>query len=758
MFMEAIAESWKFDLEKEVLRQKGELNAFNDKRIDEESRHVKTKVSNLWKIMCTIRLGIKEKYELSLQYREEMDRLCSQNFETWVNFFGWTDDPRLIEIFGLQSITPFILTQQQSNAINKIQECIRSRRNVLIQKSRSEGITELLIHYDVWCWLYKKGFKGGWGSRKQDLVDKRGSPGSIFSRLRRVVYKLPPSMKPKGFDKERNPYDKILSMYNPDMGSYLIGEGGDNIGRGDRCSTYKVDEKAFVENQASVDEALSQNCDCQIDISTPNGQNHFYDKAVSGKVEVITLWWYRNPSKNVDWRNKKRPNRGECAWYEYQLMTRDSALVAKEIDIDYLASISGSMIKPEWVRSAVDLKIHATTQNIGGLDIAAGGKDNTVYISRSGPVASKPQVIPFSSPSKSAWAASELGKEDRISTLVYDQNTIGEDVYTILKEGERKVEFDLIGVHGQGKASDRLYDSEGLRGYEKFRNLRAEIWWSLRKRFEKTHLHVTGEAVYPEDELISIPSDDDELITQLSAPLLIFTPNGKIGVESKKEMASRGIKSPDKADALSYCYYPMENRGAVIPSFKNTNSENYKNFVLDSRAPIDMYVSIYHTEEMKVYMNVCALDYNSRKLLVMAEYFYDFFNPYEIARNALDSAGRHPIVKWIGNEEIFSGIEKGKLTVWHEYRKNKIKLTRNYRSDIKSSIDTIDKMFRDEYLCLHDRCELTMQHIRNWKNKGGQPGNNLYFALCLSQIITTLRKKKIIYQGKEDEYYGYNII
>jgi len=757
LFMESMAESWKYDLEKLQLQQSGELTESHERRIELEFAPLKKDIKGLYNIMCMLRLTVRDKFNRSQSYRDDMTRRCRDDYATWINYFGWTDDSRLVSM-GMQSLVPFVMTQSQETALKLIDKCIPARRSVLVEKSRAEGITELLAHYDVWKWLYTPGYKGGWGSRKQDLVDKRGSPGSLFSRLRRIIYKLPVEMRPDGYHQERNANDKILTLHNPNMNSYLIGEGGDNIGRGDKYTTAKVDEKAFVENPEAVDEALSNTCDCQIDISTPNGQDHFYKKRMSGKVEVITLWWYNNPSKNINWRKGKRPPSGTCYWYEFQKLKHDEVIVAKEIDIDFLASIGGVMIKPEWVRSATDFQLKKEGPSISGLDIAAGGKDSTVYINRTGPVCELPQPIPFSSPTTSAWASADLCNEDNASILVYDQNTLGEGLYALLKEGDRKVRFDLIGVYGQAKASDRLYDSEGLKGYEKFRNLRAEIWWSLRKRFEKTHLHVTGEAQYPEEEMISVPSGDQELLNQLSSPRIVFCPNGKIGVESKREMASRNVPSPDKADALSYCYYPLESNNAVLPHFKNTNSENYKTFQLHKQMPIDMYVSIYHTNDMKVYMNVCGLDMNTRKLMIISEHVYDFFDPEEIARNAWESAQGFSIVKWLGNEEIFAGLEKGKNVIWYEYRKAKIKLTRNYRSDPKTAIDTLDRMFRDDYLAVHEDCDKTMNHIRNWKNISGKPQNNLYFALCLVQVITALKKKKMVYTPPKVEDKGYNIL
>ena len=44
---------------------------------------------------------------------------------------------------------------------------------------------------------------------------------------------------------------------------------------------------------------------------------------------------------------------------------------------------------------------------------------------------------------------------------------------------------------------------------------------------------------------------DDELVAELASPLYKYTSTGKIKIESKDEMRKRGIKSPDKADALA---------------------------------------------------------------------------------------------------------------------------------------------------------------------------------------------------------------
>lgn len=755
LFMEKQAESWDFDLQREILRQQNELTTSEERRIDKEFQPLKKDVMTLYNVMRGLRKMVMDEYDMDRGYRAAIDSRCAGDFSYWINYFGWTEDPRL-SIFGLPSKLPFILTDAQEKALHVIDKCLASRSNVLIEKSRAEGITELLCMYDVWKWKYNQGYVGGWGSRVERLVDKKGDPGTIFSRLRRIIFALPLLMRPTGYaDQKKCKFTSLLTIINPDNDAVLLGEGGDNIGRGNRYTTAKVDEKAFVEHPQTIDDSLSQTTNCQIDISTPNGQDEFYQKRISGKVQVITLWWYKNPSKNPKWRTGKRPPDGECSWYELQKLVRDSVVVAKEIDIDYAASIRGSMIPSQWVRAAIDFEITSEGPRVGGLDLAAGGKDNSVYISRSGPTCGMPQILPFTSPSKSAWASVDIGKEEGIELLVYDKNSLGEDIHTILKEGDRKAEVELLGVYGQGRASDRLYDADGIKGFEKYRNARAECWDLLRKRFEKTFLHRNGDAYYPEEEMISIPGGSSQLANQLSSPRRMYLPNGKIGVESKREMASRNVPSPDEADALSYAFYPTNLDNSVLPSFKASNSENYKYFELKKTDVIDIYVSLYHTTENKVYVNVCGLNLNTDKLLVLTERVYHIFNPSEILRNVMIDKRSYPIRKWYGNPEIMENLDKGVDALSYKYRKAKIPLKTNLMYDHMSSIETLDRMFRDQCLIVHESCDKTMNHVRNWKMEKGKPQTFFYFALCLSQIICGLKKRKIIFETNSNIRSGY---
>ena len=323
-----------------------------------------------YKVVWAIRKQVFSLYQTSEAARAEIDRQCKDDPILWINTFAWTYDPRLTNV-GIPAQLPFVLYPAQVKVINKVDECYRTRKHFLIEKSRAEGLTEMLCAYTAWRFLYTPGFKCGWGSRVMSLVDQLGNEDTIFEKLRRILYKTPSKMRPVGWlSRQNNKYDNSMRLTNPENGSAITGEGGEHIGRGGRNSIYFVDEAASLKFPEAADKALSQNTNSIGLISTPMGTNYFYDKKISDLVEVITAWWWRNPSKNLDWHKNKRPK--HSAWYEKEKMRSDPVAIAQEIDIDYNASIGGVLIPSAWVNAAVDLELESDQERVAGYDLAAG--------------------------------------------------------------------------------------------------------------------------------------------------------------------------------------------------------------------------------------------------------------------------------------------------------------------------------------------------------------------------------------------------
>jgi phage terminase large subunit len=91
-----------------------------------------------------------------------------------------------------------------------------------------------------------------------------------------------------------------------------------------------------------------------------------------------------------------------------------------------------------------------------------------------------------------------------------------------------------------------------------YTNLKAQAWWELRRRFERTHRAVTEGIKYDQDALISIPSDLPLLRTlqkELSQPTASKGTRMRLVIDKQPE----GTRSPNLADAVVMAYWPVVN-------------------------------------------------------------------------------------------------------------------------------------------------------------------------------------------------------
>jgi phage terminase large subunit len=464
-------------------------------------------------------------------YEGELAR-CAADVVYWVNNYVKTYDPRLLPD---DPTIPFNLFPRQEEYLHWLEDREAERNSGVAEKSRDVGFTCLCCAFAAHRWRFRKGFSAGFGSRKKELVDSIGNMDSIFEKIRFILRHLPIWMMPAGFDWRRD--DNHCKINNPDNGSSLTGEGGDQIGRGGRKTMYFIDEAAFLLRPKKIDAALSSTTKVKIWVSTPNGPgNSFYEKRFSGKIAVFTFHWHDDPRK-------------DDAWYQQQKDELDEVTLAQEVDLDYTASVEGICIPAKWVQAAVDYDIPATGPTVAGLDLAGGGKNKSVLAFRRGPV-----VTGVSAWSKESTAsilhAGALCQQAQVVELCYDWSGIGMAVYGTLENSPVDWCFVATGVNGGSATSNAVWPS-GKASKEIFANRRAELWWKLRERFRKTYENVTGIGSHPPDECISIPNHR-QLIAELSMPLQKRRSDGKILIESKEAMKKRGVASPDHADALAY--------------------------------------------------------------------------------------------------------------------------------------------------------------------------------------------------------------
>ena len=477
-----------------------------------------------------------------------------------INDFGVTFDPRNVDR-GLPAAIPFVLFPKQVEWCKWLVERWKAREPGITDKSRDLGMSWCAVSMAVALAVTHDGFTAGFGSRKEEYVDKSGSPKTLFWKARKFIECLPPEFRAGHIPNVHSPF---MRLSFPETGSTITGEAGDNIGRGDRASIYIVDEAAYLERPQLIEASLSATTNCRIDISSANGMgNPFAQKRHSWPAErIFTLHWRDDPRKDDE-------------WYAKQCEQLDPVTVAQEIDINYSASVEGVIIPSAWVQAAIGahetLGIAPTGERRAALDVADEGADKNAFASAHGILLDRLDEWSgqgsdiFQTVTKAFAFADDLG----IDSFIYDADGMGAgvrgDARVINEARNQEAERThkpprSVGVSpfwGSGaveRPNSKIAPGADRTNGDYYANLKAQSWGALRARFRETYRAVT-EPDYKYDPSMLISLDRNlPLLTRLTSELSQPTwgPNtiGKMVVNKKPD----GAKSPNLADAVMMVY------------------------------------------------------------------------------------------------------------------------------------------------------------------------------------------------------------
>ena len=184
-----------------------------------------------------------------------------------------------------------------------------------------------------------------------------------------------------------------------------------------------------------------------------------------------------------------------------------------------------ALIPLSWIVYAQTHKLEPSTPNILACDVARFGQDETVLVHRRGKVARL---------YKATHQEDTMATTGRIIRALRDTNAT-----------EARIDADGLGAGVYDRLHEQKFPAKEMRsGFkaidsEQFLNTRAEWYWNLRKCFENKEIDI---------------GEDEELASQLSKLKYKITSKGQIQIESKEEMKRRGLKSPDRADALMLAF------------------------------------------------------------------------------------------------------------------------------------------------------------------------------------------------------------
>jgi len=471
----------------------------------------------------------------------------------FIEDWGMTFDPRNVGT-PIPAAMPFILFPKQREWCEWVLDRWKAKEPGITEKSRDVGISWLAIGLSASICMFNNNVVIGFGSRKEEYVDKHGSPKALFYKARQFIGMLPREFR-NGWDQKKHaPYMRINF---PGTASAMTGEAGDNIGRGDRTSLFFVDEAAHLERPQLIDASLSATTNCRIDMSSVAGMgNPFAEKRHGGKISVFVFDWRDDPRK-------------DDAWYAKQQHNLDAVTLAQEVDRNYNAAAEGIVIPGAWVRAAIDahikLGVKPTGHRQGNLDVADEGRDLNAFIGTHG------LLVEFIE----SWS----GKGDDIYGTVehtfdlcdihgysgfrYDADGLGAgvrgDARKINEDREKRgqKEIEVTAFRGSAAVSDPAGSLvEGRTNEDFFENEKAFAWWGLRVLFQNTYRAVVEGLPFDPSEIISLSSacpELNQLIGQLSQPTYVKSKHGKMMINKTPE----GTKSPNLADGVMIAFAPI---------------------------------------------------------------------------------------------------------------------------------------------------------------------------------------------------------
>jgi hypothetical protein len=470
----------------------------------------------------------------------------------FISDFGVTSDPRNAAK-GRQIFVPFVLFPKQVELVNWIIDRWQKGESGTIVKSRDCGASWLIVCVSASLCLFHKDLSIGIGSAREDKVDRSGDPDCVFWKLRTFLKNLPTEFN-GGFDEKHSAH---MRVWIPETGSSVTGEAGDQIGRGGRKAIFFIDESAHLERPQLIDASLAATTDTRIDASSVNGSaNSFAERARSGRIPRFDFSWRDDPRK-------------DDAWYARKCLELDEVTRAQEIDCSFTASAEGLLIPSIWINAAIDahlkLGIQVTGERYAALDVGDQGADKNAFAGRRGILLER--LSSWSGKNSDIFAttvkAFDLCDAGDYRDLYYDADGLGAGVLgdaRRINEDRSKAGRPPITVkpfRGSGAVDSPAQELvPGRRNEDFFANMKAQSWWSLRRRFEATYRAIEGQRPFEPDDLISISSECSELsalMLELSQPTYHLNSVGRILIDKTPD----GCRSPNLGDAVMICYAPI---------------------------------------------------------------------------------------------------------------------------------------------------------------------------------------------------------
>lgn len=427
----------------------------------------------------------------------------------------------------------------------------------LVLKGRQQGVSTLIQGFFTYKIITHRGKKAF------ILTHDAKATSSLFDMTKRYAENLPKEIFPAPDKNNEN-----ILMYNSLESGYRVGTAGNaEIGRSMTNQYLHLSEYAFYKDPSRISLGLLQTVadlfgTVIIKESTANGENNDFcrewkeAKNGASQYQAIFVPWYwqeeyciPNPNfvpdeEEREWLQLFGPNgltEGHLNWRRIKLQDfkGDHEQKCRKFRQEYpftdkeafLSSTTDVFIQSEHVEKARKFKVDSQSNLVIGVDPARKGGDRTAIIRRKGRKAYNLETHYNIDLMQLAGIVRRIIDKEQPKRVCIDSIGIGAGVVDRLHE----LGYDIvIGVNVATSAEESKI----------YKNTRAECWDRMREWF----IQESG---------VEIP-DDDELATDLTVLGYKYDSSDKLIIESKEDAKSRGVLSPDTADALMLTFYGGE--------------------------------------------------------------------------------------------------------------------------------------------------------------------------------------------------------
>ena len=446
---------------------------------------------------------------------------------------------------------PFLFNQAQRFVHERLESQLREtgRIRALILKGRQQGISTY-----VGARFYHK-TSMNFGKRAFIVAHEQKATDNLFSMVKRYHENNPIPISTGATNAKELIFDALDSGYK------LATAGTKDVGRSNTAQLLHGSEFAFWDNAAmhlaGIGNTIGDIPGTEIILeSTANGLgNQFHtmwqqaERGVGDYIAIFVPWYwqpeYRTPVRKdfelssddreymlayeldmeqMQWRANKIASYG--AGHEWLFDQEYPATAA----LAFKTSTQNPLISPNLVSKAANNDYRERSGPlIIGCDPAGDGDgphDRTAIAFRQGRTCFRLEWMP---PDKNtmqiAGRLAEIWNTFQPDAIIVDKGGLGAGIVDRLTE----MNVPVIGIN----------NAERARNNEVYENRRAEMWWLMQAWFADAPCRIPNDAA---------------LIADICAPQPDVHSSGRKLLESKKNMAKRGIRSPDGGDALALTF------------------------------------------------------------------------------------------------------------------------------------------------------------------------------------------------------------